>query len=134
MKWNDRTGTCTECYNAYYLDFSNICREMNQYCKNADRAGNCVSCYENYKLTSRGTCIYNALGLDSRYPSQQENPICSEFSGNTCLTCVQGAYKNRYGICKLPDRNCEKFDFQNECCKVCMIHYTYDSTARLCKP
>ena len=79
-------------------------------CRTSDRKGNCVTCFKDYRLTAGGKCAYKAEGAEYGLQEQESNPLCSKFKKSKCLSCVQGCYMNKQGLCKIPDPNCHKFN------------------------
>lgn len=125
---------CIGCYHGYYLDMSNTCQLANYLCETSDRAGNCITCFKDYRLTFKARCVYIAVGVDPRLPQQENNALCSKFTGLQCLSCVQGCYMGKQNICKIPDPNCSTFDKANEICTVCMDSYVLSTSTNSCVP
>ena len=132
--FNYDTNTCEGCYTGFYLDYSGVCQRANYLCETSDRKGNCLTCYKDYRLTYNGRCAYIAEGANQNCPEQESNPLCAKFNLAACLSCVQGCYLNKSKVCKIPDPNCDRFDEDNEICKVCLPNYSLSQASRACVP
>ena len=94
-------------------------------CASCNSRGECTSCFRNYVLID-GRCYHKGVLSKPEESRARSNPLCAEWNGDKCEKCVAGTYMNLDGECKIEDPNCQKFDYVNEVCKICMRGYTLE--------
>jgi hypothetical protein len=114
---NLTNGTCSQCYNGFYLS-NNLCKRANLLCQTINAVnGNCTSCYQGYSLLS-GDCVISSSSL-------AVDLNCKAFNAslNICDQCYKGYFIDTSGVCQIFDPLCSVNNQTNGKCVACYPGY-----------